>query len=381
MRQRNFWVERVRQSWKSRPLVWLSGVRRIGKTSLGRQLEDAVLFNCDLPSVRRRLSDPESFLLDARAQGRSLVLDEIHRLEDPSSILKIAADEFPDLRLLATGSSTLAATSKFRDTLTGRKHSIHLAPVLWRECLDSFGPLTLDHRLLAGGFPEQLLAPTVSPSFFEEWIDSFFARDIQELFGVRNRTGFLNLLRLVCLRSGGSLEVSDLAKKAGITRPTVMSHLDALEIAGAVERLPPFHGGGHREIIRQPKIYAFDTGLVAHVSGWEVIRESDRGHLWEHLVLNELRADFPMAVLHYWRDKSQREIDFVLDRGARGIDVVEAKVSPDSFDPRAIVHFRDSYPSGKNFVVSPHVEEPYSVTRRGLRFEVGRPQHLGRLLE
>ena len=331
--------------------------------------------------MQRRLSDPESFLADAAAGTQTLILDEVHRLEDPSSILKIAADEHPRLRILATGSSTLAATSKFRDSLTGRKHSIHLTPVLWRECLGSFGPVSLDHRLLAGGFPEQLLAESISAEFFEEWIDSFFARDIQELFGVRNRAGFLSLLRLVCLRSGGQLEISDLAKEAKITRPTVMSHLDALEVSGAVLRLPPFHGGGHREIIRQPKIYAFDTGLVAHVSGWDAVRATDRGHLWEHLVLDELRTDFPIAALHYWRDKSKREIDFVLDRGARGVDVVEAKVNPDTLDARAMKHFRASYVRGKNFVVAPRVDEPYTVSRNGLRIEVCRPEHLRNLTE
>ena len=145
----------------------------------------------------------------------------------------------------------------------------------------------LDHRLLHGGFPEQLLASTPQPAFYEDWIDSFYARDILELFGIRNRSGFLSLLQLVCLRNGGQLDISDLAKKTGLSRPTVMSHLDAMEIAHAVIRIPPYHGGGHREIIRQPRIYAFDTGLVAHVQGWESIRESDRGVLWENLVLDE----------------------------------------------------------------------------------------------
>lgn len=132
-----------------------------------------------------------------------IVLDEIHRLNDPSSTLKIAADVFPLLRILATGSSTLQATRKFRDTLTGRKWTLYLSPVLWDECLQHFGVHDLDKRLLHGGLPEPLLSETKNPDFFTEWVDSYYARDIAELFGVRDRSGFLNLLKLLLYQSGG----------------------------------------------------------------------------------------------------------------------------------------------------------------------------------
>jgi predicted AAA+ superfamily ATPase len=120
---RNFWITKINAAWKLRPIVWLSGVRRIGKATLSKMFNQTKYLNCDLPSTWRRLQDPESFFKSIES-NTIIVFDEIHRLEDPSSLLKIAADEFPDLRILATGSSTLAATKKFRDSLTGRKHSI-----------------------------------------------------------------------------------------------------------------------------------------------------------------------------------------------------------------------------------------------------------------
>jgi predicted AAA+ superfamily ATPase len=103
------------------PIVWLTGVRRAGKTTLARQLAGARWVNCDLPSSHDLLADPEAFFrsLDEPA----VVLDEVHQLADPSRVLKIAADEFPKLRVLATGSSTLAPTSKFRDALTAASAS------------------------------------------------------------------------------------------------------------------------------------------------------------------------------------------------------------------------------------------------------------------
>ena len=340
-------------------MVWLSGVRRVGKTVLCRQLDKVEYFNCDLPSVQRQLSDPEFFFRRLRP-GARIVLDEVHRLPDPSLALKIAADEFPQLYVLATGSSTLAATRKFRDSLSGRKHLVHLLPVLWRET-HAFDIPDLDRRLLHGGFPEMLMSATPSPVFFEEWLDSFYARDIQELFGVRNRSAFLNLLKLLLLRSSGQLDISDLAKEIGISRPTVMSHLDALEIAHAILRVPPYHGGGQREIISRPKLFGFDTGLIAHVRGWSALRDTDRGHLWEHLVLDELRSLYPAGRIRYWRDKSGREIDFVIDHGSRGVDTLEAKLNPAQYKMGNLKAFRSLYPAGRDFLVSPYVEKPYSI--------------------
>jgi predicted AAA+ superfamily ATPase len=378
MKPRPLWIEKVRMLWKQRSIVWLSGVRRIGKTFICKQIPNARYLNCDLPSIQRQLADPE-FFLEQQDPADPIILDEIHRSTDPSLILKIAADEYPDIRILATGSSTLQATKKFRDSLAGRKHSIHLVPVLWRECDSSFGIKKLDLRLLNGGFPEMLLSRSPEPAFFEEWIDSFYARDIQELFGVRNRTGFLTLLKLLCMRSGGQIDISDLAKESGMSRPTVLSHMDAMEIAHAIVRIPPFHGGGHREIIKRPRVYAFDTGIIAHVRGWEKIRDTDRGHLWEHVVLDELRTNHPSHTIHYWRDKSNREIDFIIDKGGNAVDAVEAKINPDAFSVGSLRVFREIYPEGANYVVCPFVEKAYTISKGGLRICICGTRNLGKI--
>jgi predicted AAA+ superfamily ATPase len=273
------------------------------------------------------------------------------------------------VKILATGSSTLAATGKFRDSLTDRKRSLFLPPVLWSETREAFGLPDLDRRLLRGGFPERLLAQQPLEGFFEDWMESMFARDIQELFGVRNRSGFLALLKLVCLRSGGQLDVTDLSKECRMSRPTVAAHLDALELSHVVHRLPPFHGGGHREIIRQPKIYAFDTGLVSHVRGWEEIRETDRGRLWEMLVLDELKAALPYRKIFYWRDKSRREIDFIVEGRGGEVHALETKINPDTVRTDAFRVFRSMYPAGKNVVVSPGIGKPHRFKLGDLVFE------------
>lgn len=370
MINRPFWIEKINRAWETRPIVWLSGVRRVGKTSLAHLLPDAAILNCDLPSTQRKLEDPESYLRSV-AKRQTIVLDEIHQLPDPSGILKIAADGFRSLRILATGSSTLAATRKFRDSLSGRKWNVYLSPVLLSECRENFGVQDLDRRLLHGGLPEPLMASHKDAEFFEEWIDSYYARDIAELFRVRHRTGFLLLLRLLMGQSSGLADFTKLASESGLSRHTVKGHIEAMTVAHAIFPVRPFHAGGRREIVHRPRIYAFDTGFVTYARGWDSIRDEDRGLLWEHLVLDALRAAGSEQQICYWRDKTGRELDFVLSRGTKRVDVIECKVSADRFDPGVLLYFRSLYPQGENWVITPHDDSGFTRRVRGLKVHVG----------
>ena len=367
--RRGLWLERIHRAWTDCPIVWLSGVRRVGKTTLARMLPAAAYMNCDLPSTGRLLRDPELFL-DGQEPGTVLVFDEVHRLEDPSRLLKIVADEYPALRVLATGSSTLAATRKFRDALTGRKRSVHLRPVLWEECNNWLSASQLDRRLCHGGLPQALLADSPSADFFNEWIDSFYARDIQELFQVRSRSGFQALFRLLLRQSGGQIDHTRLAKLCQLSRLTVASYIEAMTITHALHLVRPYHGGGKREIVARPKCYGFDTGFVCFERGWAGLRPEDRGPLWEHLVLDAVLGLFGGGKVFYWRDKAGREVDFVIRREGSRVDALECKINPDHLNRSALSAFRALYPEGRNYVVSPTARRHYSTRERDLTVTV-----------
>jgi hypothetical protein len=358
MIQRPFWQQRIEAAWREAPIAWLAGVRRSGKTTLAESFgtEQILYINCDLPSVEDMVRDPQVFF---RGCSKPVVVfDEIHQLRDPARLLKIGADEFPKLKILATGSSTLAASKKFRDTLTGRKCLVHLTPVLWEE-LPAFG-VTLPRRLFHGGLPPALLAESKQSAFFREWIDSFFARDIQRLFGFRDMNRFNALFEYLLRQSGGQFEVTRTAAALGITRPTVESHVSALEITHAITRVRPFHGGGQNELVKQPKVYAFDTGFVSFAHGWDPLRQEDLGILWEHVVLEHLQAHFPDTPVRFWRDKQGREVDFVLAQSRDHVDVIECKWNSDAFNPAALDTFRTYYPKGRNYLVSPSGSPGYT---------------------
>ncbi|MBI4954007.1 MAG: ATP-binding protein [Myxococcales bacterium] len=349
---RPYWHGRLHAAWRRAPIVWLSGVRRVGKTTLAKSIPGALYLNCDLPSTAEHLADPERFLRSVDAAV--VVLDEVHQLPDPSRLLKIAADEHPKLRILATGSSTLAATTKFRDSLSGRKRVVHLLPVLAAE-LAAFGIADLRRRLLHGGLPAALLAEATEPDRYAEWLDSYFARDVQELFSVAKRTAFLTLVQTILRRSGGLCEITKLAAAAGLSRPTVMSYLDVLEVTQVATVLRPFHAGGAQELTHQPKIYGFDTGFVAWSRGWTELREPDCGTLWKHVVLETLQAHVVSAggTVHYWRDKRQREVDFVVPAGRGAAHAIECQWSATGFETRGLAAFRATHPRGRNFLVVP----------------------------
>lgn len=372
MIERRLWSDRLAAAWRQASIVWLTGPRRVGKTVLAQSLPDAEFLNCDLPSVAERLRDPETFFRSVGA--RVVVLDEVHQLPDPSRLLKIGADAFPKLKILATGSSTLAATRKFRDSLTGRKRVVRLVPVLHEE-LPAFGVADLRERLLRGGLPPALLAARLQPEFFAEWADSYFARDVQELFRLEKRAGFLRVLELLLRQSGGMLDVSKLAAESEVSRPTVMNWLEIYEVTHTMHLVRPFAGGGRREIIAQPKVFGFDTGMVCHARGWDRLRPDDCGVLWEHLVLDTLIAATAPR-LHFWRDKQQREVDFVVPRGRDAVDAIECKWQTGAFEPRGLAAFRETYPAGRNFVVSPLNGPGYERTVDKLKVRFVAPREL-----
>lgn len=355
MRERPYWRQRIELAWKKAPIVWLSGVRRSGKTTLAKLFPDATFLNCDSHATTERVIQSDLFFRGITTPY--LILDEIHQLPDPSRILKIGADDFPQIKILATGSSKLQAAKKFQDSLTGRKRNVHLTPVLLEE-LGTF-QVSLEKRLLHGGLPPALLSPTLDRELYSEWMDSYFARDIQELFAVEKRHAFLTLLELLLRQSGGLVEYTNLAKHAGISKPTVMNYLQIFETTHVATLLRPFSHGNKRELLAQPKVYGFDTGFICFSRGWKAVTDDNKGILWEHIVLETLQSLPQGLQLHFWRDKSQREIDFVISDGGEEVHAIECKWNPTSVESKNFAAFRSLYPKGRNFVIHPGATSPY----------------------
>ena len=363
MVQRLWWQARLERAWRDRSLVWLSGVRRVGKTLLCQSLKNVEYFDCELPRTRRLMDDPEGFLEQYR--GRRLVLDEVHRLPNPSELLKIAADHYPDTKVIATGSSVLGASAKFRDTLAGRKAEVWLTPMIVTD-LEAFGRSNLRHRLLHGGLPPFFLAPSVPEPAFQEWMDAYWAKDIQALFRLERRHSFERFVELLFAQSGGIFEATRFTRACEVSRPTISNYLRVLEGTYLVHVLRPFSTHRPSEIVAAPKVYAFDTGFVCYHRGWTTLRPEDLGLLWEHVVLNELHAHLQTRRFSYWRDKRGHEVDLVVPRRGRQPVAVECKWSSADVDLTNLKAFAQFYPDAESMVVAQDVERSFRQRVGGL---------------
>ncbi len=384
---RPYWQNLIEQAWQEKTVIWLMGVRRVGKTSLCRSLPDIVYLDCELPRIRQEMDDPEAFL--TRYRGKRIVLDEIHHLENPSQLLKIAADYYPDVKIIATGSSTLGASAKFKDTLTGRKREIWLTPMLLEEG-KLFGNDDIYHRLLFGGFPSLFSKQTLPEEDYKEWITAYYAKDIQDMFRVGMRQPFMKFASLLLAQSGSMYEASRFATAAETSRQTIGNYLAILEETFVVHVIRPFSTHKSSEIVKAPKVYGFDTGFVSYSKGWKELRKADMGILWEQCVLNELHAKLQSQAVHYWRDKKGNEVDFVIHtKGNNSVIAIECKFSTlqaerGSYAFNEIgskIHvFRKLYKEGANFVVSNTVTNSFVRTYEGLSITFTNPQELIKLI-
>lgn len=358
MVRRQFWIDKIEAAWEKRPIVWLAGVRRVGKTSLCKSLEETIYYDCEQFSVRNQIENNYELFLKEHADRR-VALDEIHKLKNPSEILKVAADHHPKIKIIATGSSTLEASKLFSDALTGRKIMIHLTPILLSE-LPLFGIQSISHRMLHGGLPDFFLSKQVPLEEYKDWFESFWAKDIHELFRLERKASFLKFTELLFAQSGGMFVAAQFATPCAISHTTVANYLEITRAAFSSIVVRPYSSHTITEIRSAPKVYSFDTGFACYSQGWTSLRQTDFGTLWEHLILNELVANFSPDKVHYWRDKSGHEVDFVFLKGRKEEPIaIECKWNSTHFDPRNIIAFRKRYPVGKNYMVASDLNSSY----------------------
>ncbi len=349
MVQRTYWIDLVKSAWGRKPIIWLSGVRGTGKTCLCQSLSDVEYFHCALPDTRRKLQDAEEFVRNRN--GQCVALDEIHHLPNSSEILKAAVQA--SVRVIATGSPSFLGNLP-PENLT----EVRLTPMVSRDLVD-FENQEMSKRFLRGGLPSFFLKPQRTDLDFQEWLDLFWAHDIQDWFGIAGRASFQNFAALLFRETGELFEASRFPSLCGVSRPTITKYLSVLEAAQAVYVLRPFSTRRPVEIVSAPKVYAFDTGFFCYARCWKELREEDFQVLWKQLVLNEMYSRVQSPDIHYWRDKRGHEVDFVWVHRVPGIVAIAAQWRAHDFEPYNLRAFRYHYPNGPNWVVCRDVGQGY----------------------
>jgi hypothetical protein len=320
------------------PAVVLLGPRQVGKTTLALQLADqwpggSTYLDLERPADRLRLDDADAFL---RAQGSKLViLDEIHRLPGVFEVLRGIIDErrragqgFGHFLLL--GSASLDLMQQSSETLAGRVAYVDLGPLQALE----WAPHNLDTLWLRGGFPESLLAANDASSlrWREDFVRSYLQRDVP-MFAPRLPAETVGRLwTMLAHQQGALLQQSRLASALGVSSPTLDRYIDLLVDLQLVRRLRPWSGNTGKRLVKSPKVYVRDSGLVHALLGLETLHDL-AGHpvcgmSYEGFCIDNLLAAAGHQFTAYtYRTHAGAEIDLLLERGAKPWMAIEIKRS------------------------------------------------------
>ena len=316
--------------------VALIGPRQVGKTTLALSLAEtrpAVYLDLESAADRAKLSDPQAYL-SAKAD-KLVILDEIHRVPDLFASLRGIIDQGRRVgqgigRFLLLGSANIELMRQ-SETLAGRIEFIDLAPL----AADEVGAGEVNTLWLRGGFPRSFLAGSDEDShrWRRNFIRTYLERDIP-MFGPRIPAETLERFWTMLAHSQGTLlNAAQLARSLGVSSPTIASYIDLLADLLLVRRLPPVHTNTAKRLVKSPKVYVRDSGLVDALLGLRdleaVLGHPIAGASWEGLVVESLIAACPEEVMaSFYRTAGGAEIDFVLDFGPpRGRWAIEIRRS------------------------------------------------------
>lgn len=334
-------TDRLKHLAQQFPAVLILGARQVGKTTLAREaFSDFVYLDLEDPGTYGLFAEDPRFQLDARSGSHGLVLDEAQRLPALFDALRgaIDADRKRMGRFIILGSSQPTLVRQVSESLAGRVGILELSALTVQETNTGVTPLT-DYRQnwLAGGFPDALGAGQRGGSFRDWWeayLRTYVERDLPVMGVGADPIQMRKLLTMLAHAQGGMANYSQFASALGLSQPTVARYVDILEQSFLVRRLPPYFRNVGKRLVKAPKIYLRDTGLLHHLLNIDSLSVLDshpvRGASWETFVIEEiLRREavaHPHSVAHFWRTAGGAEADLILERQG-DLHVIEIKTS------------------------------------------------------
>ena len=323
----------VENLFKGKAII-IYGARQVGKTTLVKKIADdykgqSSYFNCDLISVQDALSIPEANRIkNFLGDHNIIILDEAQRIKNIGLILKILIDTYPELQIIATGSSSFDLANEINEPLTGRKIVFNLFPLSVEEIMGDNGFLYIDSKLEKilryGTYPDVFFSEDKeAASKLEEIASSYFFKDILSFDKIKKSSIIVKLLQLLALQVGSEVSYNELASKLGINRITVEKYIDILEQCFILFRINSFSRNLRNEISKSIKIYFYDLGvrniLIKNLNPLDI--RNDAGFLWENFCILERikrnKYNNIFANYYFWRTYDQKEIDFIEERDGK----------------------------------------------------------------
>lgn len=319
----------VKQKFFRGKAIIVVGPRQVGKTTLLKMLANeydrkVLVWNCDEPDVRRKLTEPTSTMLGNETAGYDIVfIDEAQRVQNIGITLKLLIDNYPEKQVVVTGSSAIELSNSINEPLTGRKYEYVLFPFSAEELIIENGiqeeRRLLERRLIYGAYPEVVNNPGEERETLTNLVSSYLYKDIFAFQDVRKPEIIEQLLQALALQVGSEVSFNELGKLLGLNPVTVQRYIDLLEKSYVIFHLRSFSRNVRSELKKSRKIYFCDNGVRNALIGdyKPLALRTDTGALWENYLISErMKHNAYNAFygkIYFWRTQQQQEVDYIED--------------------------------------------------------------------
>ncbi len=323
--------DQIKKRMDSGKAIVLIGPRQVGKTTLLKSIlegQEYLFLDCDDPKTRTLLTESNTQEIRTILKNHKIVfVDEAQRVKGIGLTLKIITDQFKDVQLFTSGSSSFDLRNEVSEPLTGRKWEYNLYPISWEEYEGHHGFLfseqQLENRLLYGFYPDVLNNPDDEVSVLRHLVSSYLYKDILSYSNIKKPEVLDKLVQALALQIGSEVNYSELAQVVNVDKNTISKYIDILQKAFIVFRLGSFSRNIRNEIKFNKKIYFYDNGIRNIVIGNfdPLDLRTDKGALWENFLISErikqIEYKQSLARTYFWRTKQQQEVDFVEEEGGK----------------------------------------------------------------
>jgi predicted AAA+ superfamily ATPase len=321
----------VISSFSENPVTAVLGPRQCGKSTLAKKLalkqKESIFLDLEKPSDLQKLEDAEWFF--SSQKGKLICLDEIQRKPELFPVIRSLVDDWGGKgHFMILGSASRDLLKQSSESLAGRISYKYLSPFSWQEIQSGF---SMEIYLERGGFPRSLLAGSSGSSYDwrADFITTFLERDLKQWSGFSTGT-MRRLWQILAHLNGQILNLSMIGSSLGVSHTTIRNYIDLLSETFMVSLLPPFFVNTGKRLVKSPKVYLSDTGIISTLLGLrnfeQFIGHPSFGSAWEALVLSNIKAQFPEFNYFFYRTNHGSEIDILIESAGRLI-AVECKAS------------------------------------------------------
>ncbi len=319
---------------KRYPVLLITGPRQSGKTTLAKMAFPRKSYaNLEAPDVREfAIGDPRGFLA---SYPKGAIIDEIQRVPELTSYIQTIVDERKENGLyILTGSQHFSLVDTVSQSLSGRVGIVKLLPFSLKEIRHLEISEGLDSLMFTGFYP-RIYDESIPPRLFHQnYFETYIQRDIRQLSQIENLIAFERFVRIVATWVGQLLNYNSIANDLGVSQPTVRKWINLLSASYIVFLLPPYYRNIGKRLIKTPKVYFYDTGLLCYLLGVKTVSQLKhhplRGNIFENFVISEVLKDRYNQLrdpnLYFFRDRTGHEVDLIIEDGLKLVPI-EIKIS------------------------------------------------------